>query len=105
MAVTAESVARAIRKAQRVQPTVLALSGEMYCVASSKPGQGYLVMTDGVTVTCTCVGFEHFSVCYHSAAVLLETGMIDPPAEDFDIRREMVVTPARRRSEIFEEAA
>ncbi len=73
-----EIAAKAIAKAVELQPTVLKVDNDFYAVASSKPGEGYLLERDPATgdLYCPCKGAEYFGTCYHRAALGLFLGTI-----------------------------
>ena len=73
-----EIAAKAIAKAVELQPTVLRIDNDFYAVASSKPGEGYLLERDPETgdLYCPCKGAEYFGTCYHRAALGIFLGTI-----------------------------
>jgi len=85
-----ETAERALAKAVELRPVILQVDNDFWCVASSKPGHGYMVERDPESgdLYCPCPAAEHTGTCYHRASVGLAIGTIPQawiPAVDVPI--------------------
>ncbi len=74
---TDKAIRNAVHKAGEVRPAAFKLcEGFWACPSKTSPGTGYMIEVYERRVSCECEGFKRQGVCYHSAYVAIEEGLM-----------------------------
>ncbi len=111
MAITDTAIRNAVKRAGELRPAAFKLcEGFWACPSHSQPGRGYMIEVRAGHVHCECEGFERGGVCYHSAYVAIEEGLMPhrflvEPSVDSREAGPMAESPRRGRRNLYGTAA